>query len=99
MSYVVAVTVSLIEYLILNHYFNIYESLPSFIVFPILTVGLAMILLGHFFRIGAEFTAGSNFNHRIQFYKDEKHELVTHGLYAVSRHPSYFGWFLWSVGT
>jgi len=45
------------------------------------------------------FTAAKNFNHRIQIYKEDNHRLVTHGVFAISRHPSYFGWFLWSVGT
>ena len=27
------------------------------------------------------------------------HRLVTHGVYAWLRHPAYFGWFWWSVGT
>lgn len=64
-SYVIAVLISLVEQFLLLRYCNFYEILPSFVTFPILTIGLAMILLGHFFRIGAEFTAGSNFNHRI----------------------------------
>ena len=43
--------------------------------------------------------AGRNFNHLVQSTKSETHELVTSGIYAWSRHPSYVGWFLWSVGT
>lgn len=58
-----------------------------------------MVAIGHAFRIGAEFTAGYSFNHKIQFVHEEKHVLVTHGLYAYSRHPSYFGWYMWAVGT
>ena len=27
------------------------------------------------------------------------HQLVQHGLYSILRHPSYDGWFLWSVST
>ncbi|CAG2182503.1 unnamed protein product, partial [Oppiella nova] len=27
------------------------------------------------------------------------HVLVTHGIYAFCRHPSYVGWFYWSIGT
>jgi protein-S-isoprenylcysteine O-methyltransferase len=44
-------------------------------------------------------TAGRNFNHQIQTRKDEKHKLVTDGVYQISRHPSYLGWYLWAVGT
>ena len=98
-SYMAAVSISVMEFFLLYRYYDFYEVLPDVVKYPIMALGMAMILVGHFFRIGAEFTAGYNFNHKIQFYKDEKHVLVTHGLYGVSRHPSYFGWFMWAVGT
>ena len=44
-------------------------------------------------------TAGSNFDHLIRVSKEDKHQLVTSGIYSLSRHPSYVGWFYWSVGT
>ncbi len=31
--------------------------------------------------------------------KRDSHVLVTHGIYQYLRHPSYFGWFYWSIGT
>ena len=34
-----------------------------------LFVGLAMIIVGHFFRISAMFTAASNFHHMVQHEK------------------------------
>jgi len=43
--------------------------------------------------------AGSNFNHTVQMKRKEGHELVTHGIYAWLRHPSYFGFWWWSLGT
>lgn len=36
---------------------------------------------------------------QVQFTKAETHQLVTHGVYSIVRHPSYVGWFWWSVGT
>lgn len=62
-------------------------------------VGLVLCLTGEFMRKIAMLTAGRSFNHYIQMTKDEDHHLVTHGIYAWSRHPSYVGWFYWSVGT
>ena len=62
-------------------------------------MGIIMVLIGHLFRIGSMFYAGSNFNHLVQTKKIKGHLLVTNGPYAISRHPSYFGWTLWAVGT
>ena len=47
----------------------------------------------------AMITAKANFNHVVQSDKKSNHVLVTHGLYGWSRHPSYVGWFYWSIGT
>ncbi|KFM64833.1 Protein-S-isoprenylcysteine O-methyltransferase, partial [Stegodyphus mimosarum] len=62
-------------------------------------VGLFLCIVGELVRKGAMFTAGTNFNHIIQSHREEGHVLVSHGLYAWCRHPSYVGWFWWSVGT
>ncbi|CAB0031670.1 unnamed protein product [Trichogramma brassicae] len=35
----------------------------------------------------------------LQHKKAKNHTLVTHGVYAICRHPSYAGWFYWSIGT
>lgn len=43
--------------------------------------------------------AGSNFNHLVQMKKKEGHFLVTDGVYGWLRHPSYFGFFWWGLGT
>uniref|UniRef100_A0A4W3HJ86 Protein-S-isoprenylcysteine O-methyltransferase n=1 Tax=Callorhinchus milii TaxID=7868 RepID=A0A4W3HJ86_CALMI len=62
-------------------------------------LGLAMVLVGETLRKVAMLTAGSNFNHIVQNEKSESHQLVTSGVYAWFRHPSYVGWFYWSIGT
>lgn len=62
-------------------------------------VGLLFVLVGQTCRTGAMVTAQSNFTHEIQGEKTKTHKLVTGGLYAYLRHPSYFGWFWWSIGT
>ncbi|ETN01328.1 hypothetical protein PPTG_17442 [Phytophthora nicotianae INRA-310] len=62
-------------------------------------VGIALVIMGQFFRVSAMSTAASNFSHRIEYFKREEHELVTHGVYRFIRHPSYLGWFWWIVGS
>ncbi|XP_029801795.1 protein-S-isoprenylcysteine O-methyltransferase [Suricata suricatta] len=62
-------------------------------------LGLLMVVFGECLRKAAMFTAGSNFNHVVQNEKSETHTLVTSGVYAWFRHPSYVGWFYWSIGT
>lgn len=61
--------------------------------------GLAMVIFGQLMRTLAQFTAGTNFNHQIQEYRKRDHVLIKHGVYKWLRHPSYFGFFYWSVGT
>lgn len=62
-------------------------------------LGLLMVLCGEALRKAAMLTAGSNFNHIVQNEKAQSHVLVTSGVYAHFRHPSYVGWFYWSIGT
>ena len=59
----------------------------------------AAMTLGQLIRTMAMATAKSNFTHQVSSRKQREHQLVTSGLYAYLRHPSYFGWFWWSVGT
>ncbi|KAM3824128.1 protein-S-isoprenylcysteine O-methyltransferase isoform 1-T1 [Vipera latastei] len=63
------------------------------------SAGLVMVVLGDCLRKAAMLTAGSNFNHIVQNEKSESHRLVTRGVYGWCRHPSYVGWFSWSIGT
>ncbi|XP_077314432.1 protein-S-isoprenylcysteine O-methyltransferase [Lithobates pipiens] len=62
-------------------------------------IGLVMVIFGESLRKSAMLTAGSNFNHIVQNEKSETHTLVTSGVYSWFRHPSYVGWFYWSIGT
>ena len=62
-------------------------------------VGLALVLGGQTVRTLAMWTCGENFSHQIMEQKKDDHRLVTTGIYSLLRHPSYFGWFYWSVGT
>lgn len=92
-EYVFTVSFSIVEYLV-EWYFSVKFLNP--IVF---IVGIIFVLIGHYFRISAEFTAGTNFTHIISTNKKSKHRLVKEGVYKYSRHPSYFGFYIWSIGT
>lgn len=61
--------------------------------------GLLLCITGELLRKMAMLTASTNFNHIVQTVKEKDHVLITHGLYGLCRHPSYVGWFFWSIGT
>lgn len=63
------------------------------------TIGFILVLIGQFSRSLAMITAQSNFTHNIATEKSKTHKLVTRGIYGVMRHPSYFGFWCWAVGT
>ncbi|KAL4978599.1 Isoprenylcysteine carboxyl methyltransferase family-domain-containing protein [Aspergillus desertorum] len=62
-------------------------------------LGLFLMILGQAVRTLAMAQAGTNFNHTVQVERKEGHTLVQHGVYSVLRHPSYFGFFWWGLGT
>lgn len=65
----------------------------------LLALGLTLIFLGQTVRSFAMLTAGQNFSHIVRHTKSQTHQLVTTGIYSVLRHPSYFGFFWWGIGT
>jgi protein-S-isoprenylcysteine O-methyltransferase len=64
-----------------------------------INAGLCLMVIGQLFRSLAMIHASSNFSHQISYQKLPTHQLVTSGVYSISRHPSYFGFFWWGVGT
>lgn len=62
-------------------------------------MGIGLIVLGQTCRTMSMIQAGPGFTHQIAFERAARHELVTHGVYKYLRHPGYFGWFYWSLGT
>jgi len=66
---------------------------------PIYSIGFIVLVGGQLLRTVAMMTAGSNFSHYIAEDKEDDHKLVTYGVYSVFRHPSYTGWFIWSIAT
>ncbi|KAJ9577359.1 hypothetical protein L9F63_006039 [Diploptera punctata] len=94
MEYGVAAVASWAEFLI-EHYF--FPGLKEICV--ISSIGLVLCVGGEVLRKLAMLTASTNFNHVVQSVRENDHQLVTHGVYAYCRHPSYVGWFYWSIGT
>lgn len=67
-------------------------------VIPV-SIGFVLVLGGQLVRSAAMRQAATNFNHVVQWSKRPEHVLVKDGVYSFSRHPSYFGFFWWGVGT
>ena len=93
-AYVFAMLSSLVEYCI-EMYFVPWIKAYVWIS----RLGLLLVITGELLRKVAMVTAASNFTHQVQYYKRSGHTLVTHGVYSLSRHPSYAGWFYWSIGS
>lgn len=93
-QYGLAAVASWIEWAV-EYYF--FPNMKTY--FCISAIGVVMCTFGEVLRKAAMYTARTNFNHTVQFVKRADHELVTHGVYSLCRHPSYVGWFYWSVGT
>jgi len=97
-AYTIAHTCSLIETL-LSSYFLPQSILPHAAHTTLLSLGLFLIILGQTVRATAMLTAGTNFSHIVRARKSPTHTLVTSGIYSILRHPSYFGFFWWGIGT
>ena len=91
--WVISTSASFIEVILGNYFFHEYKNVKILFI-----TGLLMTIIGQYFRIAALFTGKSNFTHKIQFKKRKNHVLVKYGIYSICRHPSYFGFFIWSVG-
>jgi protein-S-isoprenylcysteine O-methyltransferase len=64
-----------------------------------MAAGLALVVVGQTSRSAAMIHAGRSFNHLVQYRRRSSHVLVTDGIYSLLRHPSYFGFFWWALGT
>ncbi|RKP27582.1 Isoprenylcysteine carboxyl methyltransferase family-domain-containing protein [Syncephalis pseudoplumigaleata] len=62
-------------------------------------LGFLLVCMGQWARTQAMATAGRSFNHQVQARRLHDHQLVTHGIYSWMRHPSYFGFYFWALGT
>lgn len=98
-AYKLAAVASWVEFwirqLVFSNTYKTLQLLNSFALF----FGILFISFGYGLRAIAMWQAGSSFTHLVSFKKESSHKLVTHGVYKYFRHPSYVGWFVWSVGT
>lgn len=65
----------------------------------LVAIGLGMVIAGQIVRSAAMVHAAQSFNHTVQYRRQQDHVLVTSGIYSLLRHPSYFGFFWWALGT
>ena len=93
LSWIIATIISFIETILETYYFNKYKKIKIFFI-----IGLIMTIIGQIFRIGGIYTGKKNFTHKISYEKKKEHKLVKNGFFALTRHPSYFGFYLWSIG-
>ncbi|KAG9138208.1 hypothetical protein Leryth_001434 [Lithospermum erythrorhizon] len=93
-QYLLAMICSLIEYVVEIY---VFPGLKEY--WWLSNVGLVMVIIGEIIRKAAIITAGRSFTHLIKVHHEDHHKLVIHGVYGYVRHPSYTGFFIWSVGT
>lgn len=74
---------------------NIFYYTPSYIIAKI---GIVFMIIGLGLRYISIYTAGNNFTHRLACIHKQNHKLITTGIYAWIRHPSYLGSYLWFIG-
>ena len=96
-AYDIANTLAFIECTVTSVFFPTWQS--HFGQPYIIAVGLLLTAIGQTIRSTAMIQAGTNFNHQVQTQRNDGHVLVTSGIYGWLRHPSYFGYFWWGVGT
>ncbi|KAJ6134431.1 hypothetical protein N7523_000753 [Penicillium sp. IBT 18751x] len=98
---------ALVECLISHYFFPGQWALGRMLSFEgpfghvslLLVLGLLLTVVGQVIRTVAMATAAGNFNHHVQSEHRPGHVLVKSGLYRFLRHPSYFGFFWWGLGT
>jgi protein-S-isoprenylcysteine O-methyltransferase len=81
-----------------NHNHNHVLSVSG-LVWMCRIVGILLVFVSQTIRSLAMSTCGESFNHLIQTSKKENHVLITRGIYRYLRHPSYVGFYYWSIGT
>lgn len=94
LQYEIAAISSWVEFFVEVYYFPDLKKFKTAWI-----VGAIICMSGEVLRKTAMLTAKKSFHHLVQFQQTEDHKLVTNGVYKFFRHPSYVGWFYWSIGT
>lgn len=98
-AYAVAHSAAFLECLVVCRFFPARSWAPPGCASLLVTLGLLATVLGQLVRSLAMLHAGTSFHHQVQTRKAHTHLLVTNGVYAWMRHPSYVGFFYWGLGT
>lgn len=98
-AYAIAHTAAAVECLVTNVFFPDRQWAPFHLGTLTMVLGLALVVVGQVVRSAAMVQAGPSFNHIVQQTQKREHILVTTGIYGSLRHPSYFGFFWWGLGT
>ena len=91
-EYLMAIITGITEYSIRR----LMRFSPVWIWFQL--IGIILIFIGLILRSIAMVTAGPSFSHDIKENLTKGHKLVKNGIYAFCRHPSYLGFFAFTVG-
>lgn len=97
--YAIAHSAAVVECTLVSVFFPHRQWAPFGLDAVSVLTGLVLVAVGQVVRSLAMLKAGKSFNHQIQTHKADSHKLVTEGIYSVFRHPSYFGFFYWGLGT
>ena len=92
-EWIICLITSYCETILGNIFFYDYKHNPY-----IFYSGIIITIIGQIFRIGALFTGKKNFTHLLSYEKKPEQFLMTTGFYGISRHPSYFGFWIWGFG-
>lgn len=98
-AYAIAHSAASLECLVTSVFFPA-RSWAPFGTGPLLMLlGISLVAVGQVVRSAAMVQAGPSFNHIVQQTQKREHILITTGIYGTLRHPSYFGFFWWGLGT
>lgn len=99
-EYTIAHTIAIFECLVEGWLFPRWKNYNHSTLRQIVVIaGLILLIVGQVVRSLAMYTAGKSFSHIVKVEKENDHKLVTNGVYLFFRHPSYFGFFWWAMGT